>query len=391
MCAEIRSTYKEKHMSKSGTRKTNGQGHTYRNGKSYRTVINDKGRTVTASGKTAAESKRRAQEKLNALPIIAGSHVIRNGSMTVEQFILPWLENVHQQNIAETTYKRYLGLTKKYIIPGLGRVAMRNVTKKQVKQLMDSMALAGQKPRSIQQMRALLSVAFNYAVEVEMVGANPVQLVKSPKVSQGVRDPLDKHELKKLLDSVAGTFMCARIHIAAICGLRQGEALGLRWQDIDFESNAIHVRVQIQKKKGNRQFVPLKTQSSQRILYVGQATMDALKAHRAIINQMKLRAGSTWNDHDLVFPNRIGAPIQSKWDYERWMKALDCAGLRRRRLHDARHTAGTIMHESGADIESIRRVLGHSSIALTSSTYVHASAAPVRAAFESFEKAIDSA
>lgn len=372
-------------MSKTGTRKANGQGYTYKNGKNYRTVITDKGRTVTASGKTEADSKRAARAKLASLPVVTGSIVVRDGNITMEEFLLPWLDNNHKNNIADTTYRRYRGLATMYIIPALGRMSLQNISKKHIKALMENMIQAGLSPRSAQQARAFLSVVFNYAKELELVLANPVELVKNPTLKPSQRNPLTLEEVQNLIKSVDGTFMAARIQIGVICGLRQGEALGLRWADIDFEKNIINVRMQVQKVGGQRQFVGLKSKSSERPLYVSQATMDILKSHRAMVNAMKLKAGASWVDMDLVFPNCYGNFFETKWDYKNWQRALAEIGLAPRRLHDARHTAGTLIYEATSDIETVRRVLGHSSIALTSSTYVHGTEAPVRNAFEKLD------
>jgi integrase len=373
-------------MSKSGSRKSNGSGYTYKNGKSFRTVIVDKGRTITASGPTAAVSRKNAQAKLLALPIIAGGFVARGGNITLGQFLISWLENEHKKKIAETTYLRYHGLATRYIIPALGRINLRNLSKRHINSLLDQMHLAGQSPRSIQQARALLSVALNAALEDELISVNPVKFVKNPTVQMGNRHPLTAVEANRLVKCVDGTFMLARIHVAIFCGLRQGEALGLRWSDIDFESGALHVRHQIQKKNGVRQLVPLKTHSSRRVLFPNESTLKALRSHKEIIETMKSAAGDSWANNDLVFPNKMGNPIQSKWDYEKWMRSLDNAKLSRRRLHDARHTAGTLLHEMGVDIETIRRILGHSNIALTSRTYLHAAETPIREAFNKLDR-----
>ena len=95
--------------------------------------------------------------------------------------------------------------------------------------------------------------------------------------------------------------------------------------------------------------------------------MAALRAHRKLVLEMQLRAPN-WTDNDLVFPNGSGSALSQKLHYTRWRKNLAGNGIRARRLHDARHTAATLMHSFGVDIETIKRVLGHSSIALTSRT-----------------------
>ena len=98
---------------------------------------------------------------------------------------------------------------------------------------------------------------------------------------------------------------------------------------------------------------------------------------------MRLAAGTKWSDNDLVFPNREGSFQQPKLDYQRWQAALDSCGIPRRSLHNARHTAGTLLYANDVGIETIRRVLGHSSVGLTSRTYVHNAEKPLRQAAES--------
>ena len=113
---------------------------------------------------------------------------------------------------------------------------------------------------------------------------------------------------------------------------------------------------------------------------IGDSTCLALEAHRLIVKQMAHQAGKSWNEMNLVFPNKYGEPVQSKWDYQLWINVLARCEIPRRSLHNARHTAGTLLYSSGADIETIRRILGHSSIALTSRTYVHTAEQPLRKA-----------
>jgi integrase len=93
---------------------------------------------------------------------------------------------------------------------------------------------------------------------------------------------------------------------------------------------------------------------------------------------MKSTDADQWADHDLVFPSSTGRPLEASVDYGRWHSILDLCGLPRRSLHNARHTAGTLMYENGVGIETIRRILGHSSVLITSNTYVHNAEKPLR-------------
>jgi hypothetical protein len=95
---------------------------------------------------------------------------------------------------------------------------------------------------------------------------------------------------------------------------------------------------------------------------------------------MKDEKGDGWEENDLVFPNASGKPLEASVDYSRWHLVLDKCGIARRSLHNARHTAGTLLYENNVGIETIRRILGHSSVLITSNTYVHNAEKPLREA-----------
>jgi integrase len=103
---------------------------------------------------------------------------------------------------------------------------------------------------------------------------------------------------------------------------------------------------------------------------------------------MRLEAGENWQDLNLVFPNRKGGFLQQKVDYSRWIRALSSCNIPIRRLHDARHTAGTLLFAHGEGIETIRRFLGHSTVNLTSKTYVHNADAPMKSAAQTLNKVL---
>ena len=117
-----------------------------------------------------------------------------------------------------------------------------------------------------------------------------------------------------------------------------------------------------------------------RTIALATATIEVLKNHKQIIETMMQEKGSGWEDNDLVFPSAFGKPLEASVDYSRWHTVLDQCGLTRRSLHNARHTAGTLLYENNVGIETIRRILGHSSVLLTSNTYVHNAEKPLREA-----------
>lgn len=356
------------------SRKKNGDGHTYEFRKGYRTVIKVKGIPFSATGKTEAEAKRNAKAKVKQANALNWGASPRGGTVILDEFLMGWLEHEHQLEIAPSTYTRYLQLAKFHILPVLGGTALVKIDRNAVNRLLETMARKGQSKRSIRQARALLSVCMNAAISYDLIGANPVGASRKIRIDRHEVDTLTKEEVAGVIQMAPDDTMKLRLELALLYALRQGEALGLRWRDVNFANKTISIAKQAQTIDRERKLVDLKSASSYRTLALDNHTLELLRSQRASVAQMRLKAGTNWEQHDLVFPSSNGKPIASRWDYEQWHRALDNAGLPRRRLHDARHTCATLLLEDGVDIEVIRRYLGHSSVELTSRTYLHKSA-----------------
>ena len=365
------------------TRKANGQGHTYKVGNSYRTAIRKGDHVVTATGSTAQESRKRAKAKLESLPNLAGrSNGLPKSKLQLREFLSNWLEEEHKHHIAHSTFKRYQSLAKFHIYPIIGSIELRKLTANHINSMITVMREGGQSPRSQQQARALLSVALQEAERKDYIVINPVKKVRNPQLKRIEVDPLALADVKRLLITYEGTYMCARLHTALICGLRQGEALGLTWDDADLENRTLNIRKQIQIIDGIQVFTGLKTDKSRRLIALTDETVAALKAHRSLIERLKLRGVGNWLENNLVFPNELGGFRSPTVDYSEWKKALKLCGIAPKRLHDARHTAATLMYSQGIGIETISRALGHSTSAITSKLYVHNSVEPQKKAAE---------
>jgi len=365
------------------SRKANGQGYTYKVGKSYRTVIRRGDQSVTAMAPTAQLSRQRAKEKIEKLPKLLGNkNSLPQSKIALGQYLLEWLEEEHKHQIAHSTWKRYRALAVHHIVPVIGQIPLRKIVPSDIQSVLTTMREGGQSPRSQQQARALLSVALGEAENNEYIPTNPVEKVRIPVNKNREIEPLTIEEVKRLLETYKDTYMSARLHIALLCGLRQGEALGLRWQDVDLVNGLLAVRNQIQMIDGKLQLTGLKTERSRRSLVLTSGSLEALKVHKELVENMKLIWGSQWVDTSLVFPAIDGTPKQATIDYNEWKRALRLCGIKPRRLHDARHTAATLMYGQGVGIEVISRALGHSSSAITSKLYVHSAIEPLQLAAE---------
>ena len=360
-------------------RRANGNGHTYKVGNSYRTVIRKNGYVITAMASNPQESRKRAKEKLAAQPNLGNSENRSEArKLKLGAFLLQWLSDEHQQTIAHSTFKRYRSLALNHINPCIGALELQKVTPQHIYKTLRVMKDSGQGVRSMQQARALLSIALAAAEDKGFIGINPVKKVKNPTGTQHTFTPLTIEEVRRLLKTFTGTFMSARLHIALICGLRQGESLGLRWQDIDFEKRMLNLRTQIQIIDRRPTFTNLKTSRSVRSIALTDETIQVLLMHRELVRKMKESASDSWQEMDLVFPRNIGAPRSATVDSDEWHRCLKLCGISKRRLHDARHTAATLMYSQGIGIETISRALGHSSSAITSRLYIHSAEQPLR-------------
>ena len=357
-------------------RKANGQGHTYKVGNSYRTVIRKGDHCITAMAATAQESRRLAKEKLELKPNLFSKSTLPVARMQFGEYLINWLEDEHKHNIAHSTYKRYLALAKFHINLVLGEIELQKLSSNDITRMLAVMREAGQSARSQQQARALLSVALRDAEYKGYILVNPVTRVRNPQGKRVEISPLTIEEVKRLLSTYSGTYLGGRLHIALICGLRQGEALGLTWDVVDLEGRTIKVNKQVQIVNGEQVFTDLKTEKSSRVIALTKETTAALRGHLSLIEQLKERAGSGWVENNLVFPDGFGNFRSPKTDYAEWKKALKLCGIATKRLHDARHTAATLMYAQGVGIEVISRALGHSSSAITSKLYVHSAIQP---------------
>jgi integrase len=360
-------------------RRANGNGHTYKVGNSYRTVIRKNGYVITAMASNAQESRKRAREKLALLPKLGNSENQSDArKVKLGAFLSQWLNDEHQQTIAHSTFKRYRSLSINHINPCIGELELQKITPQHIYKVLRVMKDSGQGVRSAQQARALLSIALASAEEKGFIGSNPVKKVKNPTGLQSTFTPLTIDEVRRLLNTFSGTFMAARLHIALVCGLRQGESLGLRWQDVDFDNGLLRLKTQIQLVENKPIFTSLKTARSIRTIALTEEGIQALLSQKEIVQRMKEHAGEAWEEWDLVFPRVVGSPRSSTVDSGEWHRCLSLCGIPRRRLHDARHTAATLMYSQGIGIETISRALGHSSSAITSRLYVHSAEEPLR-------------
>ena len=226
-------------------------------------------------------------------------------------------------------------------------------------------------PRRLQYIHATLRAALSQALRWDLVHRNVAKLVQmkgGPK--QEIR-PFTPEEARVFLDVVRGHRLEALFIVTLALGLRQGEALGSAWDDLDLDVGVLHVRRTLVRTKEVVSLEEPKSERSRRTLQMPQIAINALRAHRARQLEERLLAGSLWNDTGLVFTREDGSPLRDTNVTKQFQTVLRNAGLRRQRFHDLRHAASSYWLAQGASLREVMGILGHSTIALTADLYTH--------------------
>jgi integrase len=207
-----------------------------------------------------------------------------------------------------------------------------------------------------------------------MVGRNAADGVIVPRAEPSEMATLTAEQLHVLFESTQGQSLQALWVLLATTGLREGEALGLKWTDIDMEKATLVVRRALQRHAGaGFVMVDPKTTRSRRTIHLSRVALHALVEHRARQREMRLLAGASWRSDfgDLVFCSRTGSPMGASWLNVVFKRELAKAGLPRIRIHDLRHTAATLLLTRGVHPKVVQDMLGHSTVTLTLDTYSH--------------------
>lgn len=325
-------------------------------------------RHVSASTRREVVSKVRALEAKRD----AGTAIRAGTPPTVRVWLNEYLDNVAARRVRPLTLNRYRSLARVHIIPHVGHQRIDRLQPEHVERMYTAMASAGLAPATILQTHRLLSRALKIALQRGRVGRNVCTLVDAPSVPQTEIEPLTVADARKILTTANTRRNGARWAIALALGLRQGEALGLQWSDLDFEGGTLTVRRALQRQRGQGLvLVEPKSRSGRRTIALPAPIVALLRSHQTAQAAERLHAGSEWQDLDFVFAQQTGAPIDSRADRREWDQLLKDAGVRPARLHDARHTAATTLLLMGVPARVVMQILGHSQIGLTLGTYSH--------------------
>ncbi len=332
----------------------------WRNGKALRKYIY--GRTKDEVRQKLTKAKR---DQDMGLPVAVERQKLSD-------YLHNWLENSAKPSIRPKTYVSYEQLIRVHIIPALGSIYLEKLSPQHVQQFMNDKLAEGLSTRTVQYLLAVLRRAIVQALKWGLVGRNVVTLVDAPRVEHKVLRPFTPEEAQQFLGAIKGDRLEALYSVALSLGLRQGEALGLRWDDVDLENGTLSVRYALQRVKGKLELVEPKTQKSRRTIALPAMAVSALTKHKMVQDSERQWASDRWQVTGHVFTSTIGTPLDDCNVTHQFHRILKTAGLPRLRFHDLRHTCATLLIAQGVHPRYVMEILGHSQIGLTMNTYGHA-------------------
>lgn len=307
---------------------------------------------------------------------------------TVGQFLDRWLEDVVKPARAAKTYASYAELMRLHAIPGLGHHPLAKLAPQHVAALLKEKSDAGLSPRRVHHIRSVLRNALNQAMRWGLVARNVAALVEPPRQTPREVKPFSSSEVRALTAAVEDDRLAALFRLALTLGLRQGEVLGLRWQDVDLDGGSLRVRKALQRIDGVLTLKEPKSEKSKRTLRLPPSLVSALRAHRDRQAFDKAAAGVRWGESGLVFTTAIGTPLDPRNVIRSWHRLLDAHGIARRPFHTCRHTAASLLLAEGVPLKVVQEVLGHSLLSTTADIYAHLTPAAFQEAADAMERAL---
>ena len=330
-------------------------------------------------GKTQAEVKAKLKQ---AIEEAKGLDAAKVGRYTVGQWMEVWFEHYAKVKVRPSSHQTYRGYIDNHIKPSIGKIPLEKLTSLELQKLYKKLLEGGRVERiesrkqskglsakTVRNIHQIISSAMKLAQEQKLIASNPAEGCALPRMGHQEMKTLPVEQLHSFLREAKDSGVFELYYLELATGLRRGELLGLKWEDIDLERGDLRVRRQIARINGEVVEAPLKTKNAYRTLPLAEDTVSIL------LEQKKKVAGNPW-----VFPSSTGGPISPDSVLHMLHRVLKRAGLPRIRFHDLRHTFATLALQNGVDVKTVSGMLGHFSAGFTLDTYAHVTTASQRQA-----------
>lgn len=345
------------------------------------------------------KTKREAEAGLAQwLVEIEHGTAVERSTMTLGAYLAYWLDSVAQHRVRPTTLTSYRQIIRHRIVPMLGQMALQRLTPAQVQAIYGQLLDGGRRdgrgralsPRSVRYTHAVLRMALQDAVKLGLVPRNVCDAATPPKAARPQVEYWGIDDMRRFLRAARRDRYSTLWILALRTGMRRGELLGLRWQDVDLDQAVLHVRQSLVQSGGVMGFQEPKTSGGRRSVTLDDASVAALREHRARQLEERLKAGALWQGegHDLVFTTERGTPPQPSNINRRFTALIARAGAPRIPFHGMRHSHATMLLTRGVHPKVVAERLGHAGIAITLQTYSHVVPGLQRQAADAVEQAL---
>lgn len=323
--------------------------------------------------KTVRGSKKDAQKELtHMLRDRDTNQLARPARQTVEAFLTKWLETSVRARLRSRTARDYSDVVNSYVIPTIGARKLATLNATDIRGMYVTLLDRKLSSRTVRKVHSTLHAALEQAVRDRLITHNPAKLASDalPRRTRREMRALTPTQAQTLIGALEahphGTFWL----VLLTTGLRPGEALALRWSDVE-DGRVSVTRALVDRSRQPLHFEQPKTSKSRRTVPLLPYVARALQAHRAVQAAKRLAAGPAWDSNDLVFCTGRGRPLRQEHMRKHFNKVLTAAELPKIRVYDLRHSFASLMGAGGVSMKVVSEMLGHSTITLTADTYSH--------------------
>jgi integrase len=293
--------------------------------------------------------------------------------ITVSEYMARWLESI-RQSMRPASYRRYADLSRQHIEPVIGRIHLAKLSQLDVQSLYADRIEYGLSPTSVGLLHCILHRALKQAMRGGLLTRNVTELVDVPRRITPEYVTWDREQATSFLAVSDKDDLAALWRLALLTGMRRGEILGLKWDDLDLARGALSVKRTISRGNGGSfEFGPPKSGKGRQIALPRSAT-DALHKHRVKQLEKRMPVGISYNDLGLIFADALGEPLHPNTLRLRFLRLMKEAGVPVLRIHDLRHTSATLMLANGENPKIVSERLGHANIGITMDRYSHVTA-----------------
>ena len=295
---------------------------------------------------------------------------IRKCPKKISEWMDEWLE-LYIPNVEETTKVGYKTKVRNYIKPALGDIYVQSLRTPHVQRMVNDMIARGLSPKNIRDTYNNINAAMKKALVLRMIPYNPCEGVVLPKLKRYKAKVYNINMIHQVLSVAEGTDMYLPILLCTTAGLRRGELLALRWEDIDFQNHILKVRSNLVRGEKDYIIKEPKSESGIRDIHIGSEVVSYLKKERAKYVTDMMNYGIGFRNYGFVIRQYDGSPLKPDSMSRKWRRFLETNNLPPIRFHDLRHSHATALIQAGVSPKVVQERLGHSDVQITLNTYTH--------------------